>query len=97
MPVQVGRGGDAVDHAVLKVPQQLRNGLEDDGLVVSRPAKTGGEVLESAAAKVPGLREALRDGMWNVAVNGSMLLKGADAEPVKDGDVLELVGALAGG
>jgi aldehyde:ferredoxin oxidoreductase len=81
----------------VKVPRQLGDGLDDEGVVVSRGARTVGEVLDQAAAKVPGLADALQDGMWNVAVNGSMLLRGAEREPVKDGDVLELVGALAGG
>ena len=81
----------------VKVPQQLREGLDDEGVVVSQPARTVGEVLDRVVERVPSLGGALKDGMWNVAVNGSMLLKGAEKEPVKDGDVLELVGALAGG
>ena len=82
---------------VVRVPRAIGGDLDDEGVVVSRGAGTVGEVLDRAAAQVPGLAEAMQDGMWNVAVNGRMLLKGAEREPVKDGDVLELVGALAGG
>jgi aldehyde:ferredoxin oxidoreductase len=81
----------------LKVPRPIAGGLDDEGVVVSGGARTVGEVLARAAEQVPGLAGALEDGMWNVAVNGSMLLRGAEKEPVKDGDVLELVGAMAGG
>jgi sulfur carrier protein ThiS len=76
---------------------------------VRLPAMLGGETLTIADAKTigdltrvlqltrPEIAAHLDDTIFNFAVNDEMLLHDAAAQPLNDGDVVEVVPAISGG
>lgn len=54
-------------------------------------------LLTALDRKVPGLARELLDPIFNLAVNGVMLLHGVRQYPIADGDVVEIVPTIAGG
>lgn len=66
-------------------------------LVISTPVSTIAELVAALGRKAPRLVEQLDDAVFNFAVNDEMLLHGALAYPLKDGDRVEIVPAISGG
>ena len=76
---------------------------------VRLPAMLGGGSLQVASAPTigdltrilqqsrPDLAARLDDTIFNFAVNDEMLLHDAPAQPLNDGDVVEIVPAISGG
>jgi molybdopterin converting factor small subunit len=81
---------------IVRFPAMLhaRAGRE---ITVDGPAATIGALVTVLDRRVPGLSAELSDPMFNVAVNDEMLLHDVDAHPLRDGDVVEFVPAIAGG
>jgi len=59
--------------------------------------RTIGELARAVQAARPDIASRLDDTIFNFAVNDEMLLHDALAQPVKDGDVVEIVPAISGG
>lgn len=58
---------------------------------------TIGELVTALERHHPGLGPRLQDSLYNFAVNDTLILHGADAHPLSDGDVVELIPTIAGG
>lgn len=80
----------------VKVPQAVKR-LPGGGLVVTRPVKNLRELAQAIDAEIPGLGALLRDDAFNFVVNDEVVLHGRDDTPVKSGDRVEVVMAMAGG
>ena len=65
--------------------------------VVVEPVTTIGQLVAALDRLVPGLAEQLDDPLYNIAVNGELLLHNVDARAVRDGDAIEIVPSMAGG
>ena len=66
-------------------------------MLVREPVSTVDEVVAALDRLKPGLAAAIDDPLYNIAVNNDLLLHNVGRQPVKDGDVLEIVPTLAGG
>jgi molybdopterin converting factor small subunit len=66
-------------------------------LRVDEPVANVGELLAALERLVPGLGAQLADPVYNVAVNDDMLLHGVNAQPLRDGDIVEIIPTIAGG
>jgi aldehyde:ferredoxin oxidoreductase len=80
----------------VRVPDVLQ-ALPEGTIVVAEPVKNVRELLAALDDEVPGLGTKAKDSMFNVVVNGEMLLQGADDAAVADGDEVEILPALSGG
>ncbi len=80
----------------VKIPRELAD-LPEGGVHVTRPVRTVRELLDAVAERVPGFGERVRDPIWNVAVNGELLLSGMGDRPIQSGDRVEIVPTIAGG
>lgn len=58
---------------------------------------TIGELVAALERRQPGLASRLHDSLYNFAVNDTLILHGADAHPLSDGDIVELIPTIAGG
>jgi molybdopterin converting factor small subunit len=65
--------------------------------VVREHVATVGQLLAALERLAPGLGEQLDDPLYNIAVNGELLLHAVDRRPVADGDVVEVIPTMAGG
>ena len=66
-------------------------------LPVDEPVGNVGELVAALERRHPGLGEHLHDSLYNFAVNDTLILHGADAHPLRDGDIVELIPTIAGG
>ena len=80
----------------VRLPSTLRTGPEDT-IVVEHAVRTIGELVDVLEGRIPGLREHLDDSVFNFAVNDEMLLHGARARELHDGDIVEIVPTISGG
>ena len=87
----------------VRIPTPLRN-LTDDREVVPAEGRTVHEVIKNLQANHPGLRERLCDGDGELRRFVKVFLNDEDirfqdgpATPVKDGDELSIIPAIAGG
>jgi len=67
------------------------------GSLTVADARTIGELASALKASRPDLAARLDDTIFNFAVNDEMLLHDALAQPLTDGDVVEIVPAISGG
>ena len=83
---------------VVQLPAMLRPyAAGADALTILAPVSTLGELMVALQRKAPALARQLDDSVFNFAVNDEMLLHGVLQHPVKDGDRVEIVPAIAGG
>jgi molybdopterin converting factor small subunit len=83
---------------VVQLPAMLRPyAAGADALTILAPVSTLGELMIALQRKAPALARQLDDSVFNFAVNDEMLLHGVLQHPVKDGDRVEIVPAIAGG
>ena len=66
-------------------------------LVLTEPLADIAALVAALDRRIPGLSRDLDDPIFNVAINDEMLLHGADAHALQDGDVVEFVPTIAGG
>ena len=67
------------------------------GSLTVADARTIRELADALRTARPDLAARLDDTIFNFAVNDEMLLHDALAQPLKDGDVVEIVPAISGG
>ena len=87
----------------IRIPTPLRK-LTGDMEVVQAEGNTVGNILQSLETSYPGLRERICDESGNVRRFVNVYLNDEDirfleenATPVKDGDEISIVPAIAGG
>ena len=66
-------------------------------LVVRESVSTVGQLLGALERLAPGLGKELDDPLYNIAVNGELLLHAVDQRPIAEGDVVEVIPTMAGG
>lgn len=81
---------------IVRLPSGLRGGLGAEVPVDERISSLG-ELVAALERIRPDLHEALHDSLYNFAVNDTLILHGADAHPLKQGDIVELIPTIAGG
>lgn len=82
----------------VRLPSGLRGGGSLGAEVpVDAAVATVGELVAALERIRPDLRDALHDSLYNFAVNDTLILHGADAHPITDGDIVELIPTIAGG
>ena len=81
---------------LVRLPSTLRPGSEDS-ITVEQDVRSIGELVDVLDRRIPGFRDQLDDSVFNFAVNDEMLLHGARARPLRDGDVVEIVPTISGG
>ncbi|MEW5982672.1 MAG: MoaD/ThiS family protein [Acidobacteriota bacterium] len=69
----------------------------DATLVIDVLPATLGELVAVLDRQIPGLAKRLAAGGFNFVVNDEVLLHGAAAHELHDGDRIELLPAIAGG
>lgn len=80
----------------VRLPSTLTTTLGRE-LIVDDSIDTITDLVDALEQRDPGLRTQLDDAVFNFAVNDEMLLHGAGAHRLKDGDIVEIVPAIAGG
>jgi sulfur-carrier protein len=88
----------------VKIPTPLRGLTGDAALVSADGAATIGEVVSNLEARYPGMRERLLDDTGELRRFVNIYVNGEDVRfldnlgtPVKDGDEVSIVPAVAGG
>jgi molybdopterin converting factor small subunit len=81
---------------VVRLPSGLRAEFGAQ-LAVDAPVTNVGALVAALERTHPALREHLHDSLYNFAVNDTLILHGADAHPLRDGDIVELIPTIAGG
>ena len=66
-------------------------------IVVDEPVADIAALVAALERRIPGLAAELDDPIFNVAVNGEMLLHTVRSHRLEDGDAVEVVPAIAGG
>jgi aldehyde:ferredoxin oxidoreductase len=66
-------------------------------LVIDEPVATVAELRAALRRRLPEAAPQLEDGMANLAVNGAMVLSGERTAPLRSGDEVLVVPAMAGG
>ncbi len=89
---EIASGFAIVVHGTRGLP-----GLPEEGVVVSEEVRTLSELARHLGRLSPSIARALDEGAINFAVNGEVALHGARATPIRSGDRIELVMAMAGG
>ncbi len=80
----------------VRIPDVLHH-VPEGMLVVAEPVANVGELMPALERLVPGLAAKAQDALFNVVVNGTMVLHGTDETALKDGDEIEFLPALSGG
>jgi aldehyde:ferredoxin oxidoreductase len=83
----------------VRLPESLAGigGSSGDAIMLTRQVATLGELVDAVDAIVPGFRDGVSDSMYNFAVNGTMILHGVDRTPIRSGDEVDVIPAIAGG
>lgn len=66
-------------------------------LTITAPVRSMAELMVALERKAPRLMRQLDDSVFTFAVNDEMLLHGVKAQPLNDGDRVEIVPAISGG
>jgi len=80
----------------VRLPSALQIGANDT-LVFSEPLATIADLVAALDRRIPGFRDQLDDSVFSFAVNDVLLLQGARAHPLADGDRVEILPAISGG
>jgi molybdopterin converting factor small subunit len=80
----------------VRLPATLQVGATDR-IVISEALATIAELIAALDRRMPGFYDQLEDGLFNFAVNDEIVLYHARDRALADGDVVELVPAIAGG
>ncbi len=80
----------------VKTPAPLEE-VPGEGLVITEPVGTIGELSQALERAAPGLGAILKEHSFNFVVNGEMILRSDGGFRIRNGDRVELVMALAGG
>ena len=81
----------------VRIPSILRADGWPDEIAIDAPVATIEALVSELDRRVPGARARLDDAIFNFAVNDAMILHGARAHPLRDGDTVEIVPTIAGG
>ena len=84
----------------VRLPSSLRRGLGEAGaneVHVDEPVSNIAQLVAVLERLHPDLAAPLHDSLYNFAVNDTLILHGADAHPLHDGDIVELIPTIAGG
>jgi len=77
----------------VRLPAMLGGGT----VVITRTVRTVDELTAALRDARPDLVSRLNDSIFNFAINDEMLIHDASNQPVRDGDVVEIVPAISGG
>jgi aldehyde:ferredoxin oxidoreductase len=80
----------------VEVPSDMPGAPERE-VIVDEPVANVVELRRALERRLPEAREYLADRSVSVAVNGEMVLAGEQGAPVRNGDRVQLVHAIAGG
>ena len=81
---------------VVRLPVLLQND-QSDTLTITESVLTVADLIDVLDQQLPGFRTQFDDAMINIAVNNEMLLPRAGDRTLTDGDIVEIVPAIAGG
>lgn len=81
---------------VVRLPVSLQND-QSDTLTITESVLTVADLIDVLDQQLPGFRTQFDDAMINIAVNNEMLLHRAGDRTLTDGDIVEIVPAIAGG
>ena len=81
---------------VVRLPVLLQND-QSDTLTITESVLTVADLIDVLDQRLPGFQTQYDDAMINVAVNNEMLLHRAGDRTLTDGDIVEIVPAIAGG
>ena len=81
---------------VVRLPVLLQND-QSDTLTITESVVTVADLIDVLDQQLPGFRTQFDDAMINIAVNNEMLLHRAGDRTLTDGDIVEIVPAIAGG
>ena len=81
----------------VRLPMMLRGRDAPPELSIDEPVANIGQLVAALERLRPDLAEHLHDSLYNFAVNDTLILHGADAHPLTDGDIVELIPTIAGG
>ena len=81
----------------VRLPVMLRGEDGAPELVVAEPVANIRQLVEALQRLRPDLAAHLHDSLYNFAVNDTLILHGADAHPLADGDIVEVIPTIAGG
>jgi len=81
----------------VRLPVMLRGDDAAPELVVDEPVANVRQLVDALQRLRPGLAPHLHDSLYNFAVNDTLILHGADAHRLKDGDIVEIIPTIAGG
>ncbi len=87
----------AVGFAIVVRGMRGMPGLPEEGVLVTERVTNLGDLERHLRTLSPQIARAIDEGAVNFAVNGEVALHNAKALPVKSGDRVELVMAMAGG
>ena len=79
----------------VRLAEPLREGT-DEYMLVETPVTSIGELVRFLERKLPNFSTD-NDEIYNFSVNGELILHGEASVPLKSGDEVELLVALAGG
>ena len=66
-------------------------------VIVDEPVDTLEALVSALDHRIPGFRDQFDDSIFTFAVNDQMVLHGVRGHRLEDGDVVDIVPALAGG
>ena len=81
---------------VVRLPVLLQND-QSDTLTITESVLPVADLIDVLDQQLPGFRTQFDDAMINIAVNNEMLLHRAGDRTLTDGDIVEIVPAIAGG
>lgn len=81
----------------VRLPAMLQAAAGAAEMRIDEPVTTVDELLVALERQVPGLGARLDDPVYNLAVNGEMLLHGVRRHPIRAGDLVEIIPTISGG
>jgi molybdopterin converting factor small subunit len=79
----------------VRLAEPLREGV-GEFVEITSPVANVGELIDALERRVPAFASK-NDELFNVAVNGDLVLHGERNVPLQDGDEVELLVAFSGG
>ena len=80
----------------VRLPSTLQGGY-GSAIAIDAPVATIADLIAAIEVRCPGLRAQLEDHVFNFALNDEMLLHRAGERALRDGDIVEIIPAIAGG